>query len=218
MPFGKAIKRLYRNFQDYGLAVTLRKTGSAVLEPILTFRRYRIYRIRLDRFIPGELDPGGFELRLLNPGEDELIGQIEAMEEWLQGKVSGKLREGTICLAALENNRVAGFNLVSFGKVRMPLVKMTRQFRENEAWSEQITVGRDYRGRGLASILRLTIFLILKDRGIKRFYGGTLPVNIANRRLSRKVGFREIGDIHYRCILKRKSWAFKRIEKNDEMD
>lgn len=216
MPSPKAIKKLYRNFRDYGFVVTLRKTCSAFLEPVMTFRRYRIYRIRLDRFIPGELDTGGFELRLLNPDEDELIVQIEAMEEWLQGEVRGKLREGSICLVALENDRVAGFNLVSFGKVRMPLVKMTREFRENESWSEQITVGRDYRGRGLASILRLTIFRILKDRGIKRFYGGTLPVNTANRRLSRKVGFREIGDIHYRCILKRKSWAFKRIEKNDE--
>jgi len=212
----RSLKKLRRNYHDYGLGVTLAKTVESLFAVVFESRAYRIYRIRLDRFEPDDKDPGDFELRLLDPAQDDLIDQIEGMEEWLLGKLRKELRAGSICLMALDGGRVAGFNLVSFGEVYMPLVDMTRVFRDNEAWSEQITVSRDYRGRGLAGILRLTVFGILKERGIIRFYGGTLPLNIANRKLSKKVGFQEIMDIKYRRIFKNKTWTFKRITKNDE--
>lgn len=216
MPITRSMKKLRRNYQDYGLRVTLDKTCARAMAIAMESRTYRIYRIRLDRFIPAEMDTGGLELRLLRDDEDSLIDQIEGLEEWLLGKIRQKLSSDSICLVALDERRVAGFNLVSFGKVYMPLVEMTRMFRNNEAWSEQITVNRDYRGRGLATILRLTVFGVLKDRGVTRFYGGTLPLNIANRKLSKKVGFQEIADIHYRRILNNKTWLFKRIRKDDE--
>jgi RimJ/RimL family protein N-acetyltransferase len=212
----RSFKKLRRNYQDYGLGVTLGKTVQGLLAIVYESRTYRIYRIRLDRFTPDPEDICDLELRLLDPAQDDLIDQVEQMEEWLLGKVRHELRTGSICLVALDDGKVAGFNLVSFGKVTMPLVKMTRVFRDNEAWSEQITVGRDYRGRGLAAILRLNVFRILKERGIKRFYGGTLPLNIANRKLSKKVGFQEIADINYRRFLNRRSWAFKRVSKDDQ--
>lgn len=216
MSITRSMKKLRRNYQDYGLRVTLDKTCARAMAIAMESRTYRIYRIRLDRFIPAEMDTGGLELRLLRDDEDSLIDQIEGLEEWLLGKIRQKLSSDSICLVALDERRVAGFNLVSFGKVYMPLVEMTRMFRNNEAWSEQITVNRDYRGRGLATILRLAVFAILKERGIKRFYGGTLPLNTANLKLSRKVGFQEIADIKYRRILNNKTWLFKRIRKDDE--
>lgn len=212
----RILKKLKRNFQDYGLAVTLKKVYSSILQVFFESISYRIYRIRLNGFAGKKLDPGGFEFRLLGPEEDEFIEQIEAMEEWLHGKVRKKLESGSVCLVALDGDQVAGFNLVSFGKVYMPLVKMARRFRQNEAWSEQITVGKAYRGRGLASTLRYAVFKILKTRGIKKFYGGTLPGNLPNRKLSRKVGFQEIGDIRYRRFFKKRSWTFNRIRNLDE--
>ena len=212
----RTVKKLRRNFQDYGLGVTLGKVCSGALAFACESRTYRIYRIKLDRYVPAELDTGGFELRLLDQEENSLIDQIEGLEEWLFGEIREKLKTGSICLVALEGEQVAGFNLVSFGEIYMPLVNMTRKFRDNEAWSEQITVSKNFRGRGLAATLRLTVFDVLKDRGVNRFYGGTLPLNLANRKLSKKVGFREIADIRYRRFLNKKTWAFKRIGQNDK--
>lgn len=216
MKFSSPLKKVQRNYQDYGLRVTLGKACSGILAVVLENRAYRIYRIRLDRFVPSRSESADFVLKLLAPEDDLLIDQIEAMEEWLCGKVRGKLGNGSMCLVALDGDRVAGFNLVSFGEVDMPLVNMTRWFRENEAWSEQITVNKNYRGKGLAGTLRLTVFGILKERGVTRFYGGTLPLNIANRKLSKKVGFEEIADIRYRRVLGNKSWEYKRLDDDDK--
>jgi RimJ/RimL family protein N-acetyltransferase len=114
------------------------------------------------------------------------------------------------CVVAIDGNQVAGFNAISFGRVSMPLVRTDRTFRAQEAWSDQITVSKNYRGKGLATDLRLEAFKFLSERGIKKFYGGTLPANIPNRKLSRKVGFQELGNIRYKKLLMHRKWSFER--------
>ena len=128
------------------------------------------------------------------------------------------LRKGSVCLAAMDDGKVAGFNLVSFGDIYMIFVKMRRRFRKGEAWSEQITVNKAYRGKNLGTTLRLRMFDELRGRGIRKFYGGTLPDNKANLSLTRKVGFRELFDIEYRKILTMKGWKYHRIHRSPSGD
>ena len=93
------------------------------------------------------------------------------MEEWLKGKVASRLEAVGLCLVALDGERVAGFNLVSLGEGRIPLIGLRRDLRENEVWSDQITVSKNYRDKGLGSTLRYRIFKELKKRGVRRIYG-----------------------------------------------
>ena len=85
-------------------------------------------------------------------------------------------------------------------------------FRAEKAWSQQITVHPDYRGKGLGSILRHMIFTELKSRGIKKFYGGTLHLNNPNIGLSNKVGFELFVDIHFKKVFGSKEWFYKRVK------
>ena len=209
---GTITKKIRRNIRDYGIAATVRKSLAALVAFAYESKAYRIYRKEIDPSVDtGEQPPHPFKLHVLDMGDDVFISQIEEMEEWLAGKVRGMLHGGSLCVLLLDGNKVAGFNLFSVGAVYMPLVKMTRTFRSHEAWSEQITVGQDYRGMGLATVLRRQAFMELGNRGIRKFYGGTLPSNIANRKLSKKVGFREIADIHYRKVLNSTNWFVKRV-------
>jgi RimJ/RimL family protein N-acetyltransferase len=106
---------------------------------------------------------------------------------------------------------VAGFNLVSFGRARIDLIGAERSFRR-DAWSEQITVNPDYRGRGVASELRFRVFGELKARGIAHFYGGALALNEGSLKLARKVGFREIAEVRYRKVLTLSTRSWKRLK------
>lgn len=207
----QTMRKITRNYRDSGLRITASKISRQLVSFAYESQIYKIYRIHLDEHTEKQYDNRGFTFSLLHPEEIDLIQQIEDMEDWLRGKITEKFRSGSICLLAKENNRVAGFNLVSFGDVYMPLVKVERRFHPNEAWSEQITVSKDFRGRGLATLLRYHTFDELKRRGIKRLYGGTLPSNTANLKLSRKVGFKEIADIHYVKKLNTESWTFVRV-------
>jgi RimJ/RimL family protein N-acetyltransferase len=138
------------------------------------------------------------EYRLVHPEDLSFITQIEAMEEWLEGSVEHRLRKGAVCLVAMEGPSVAGFNLVSIGSVSIPLISFDRSFGDRSAWSEQITVSSNYRGRGIAQTLRFKMFSELKSRGVERFYGGALSFNTASLNLARKVGFSVIVEVDYR--------------------
>jgi ribosomal protein S18 acetylase RimI-like enzyme len=210
--FKNIFKKFTRNYRDNGLASALQKSLIALVAFAYESRAYRIYRKEIDPSMdPGMAPPHPFKLHVLGTGDSDFISMIEEMEEWLDGKVLEMLDGGSLCVLLLDGEKVAGFNLFSVGEVYMPLVKTKRTFRSHEAWSEQITVHQDYRGMGLATILRLQAFMELGNRGIRKFYGGTLPSNIANRKLSKKVGFREIADIHYRKVFGSTNWFVKRV-------
>jgi len=205
------VAKFLRNAQDYGIRVALRKSTEFLFAFIYEKKRYRIYAIdftRSERRPPKQDD---FAYRIVLPEDMEIIRQIEGMEEWLRGRVVSMLRNGSICLAAMDDGKVAGFNLVSFGDIYMIFVKKKRRFRKGEAWSEQITVNKAYRGKNLGTALRLCMFDELRGRGIRKFYGGTMPDNKANLSLTRKVGFRELFDSEYRKIFAMKSWKYRRI-------
>ena len=124
-----------------------------------------------------------------------------------------KLEKGGFCLVAMDGERMAGFNLVAFGEVYIPLLKMTKKLREGEAWSEQITVLKSYRRRNLASDIRSQVFNELKRKGFRELYGGTLRSNNASLGLARKVGFKEITDVHYRSILGSKKLQYEDLQR-----
>jgi RimJ/RimL family protein N-acetyltransferase len=207
-----AIRQFQRNLRDYGTLVTLRKAVARPFQRFFETRAYRIYMIDLRAWQPRPPVENLLRYRLIGPDDAEVIGQIETLEDWLQGSIERRLRGGAICLAAAEGGKVAGFNLVSFGRVRVPLIGVERSFGRNSAWSEQITVNPEFRGRGIASELRYRIFTELKSRGVERFYGGALALNTASLKLARKVGFREIVEVRYRKALGLRSRRYARLK------
>ncbi len=135
------------------------------------------------------------------------------MAEWMRGELVDKIASGSLCLVILDENKVAGFNLITFGGVFIPLIKLKRVFHQHDAWSEHIAVHKNYRRRGLATQLRYRIFDELRRRGYKKLYGGTLVSNKPSLKLAHKLGFKEIADIRYLKILDSKSWRFNRIRR-----
>lgn len=206
-----ALRKLRRNCRDYGLGVTSRKVLGALMQGVYEASDYKIYRIELDRYRPAEDEAIPFDYRLLGTDEGDLIDQVEQLEDWLDGSVRRRLSDGALCLAGLDGDRLAGFNLVSFNDVEIPLIHYRWRLKPHCAWSEQITVHNNYRGRGVAQTLRHRMFGLLKQRGIRRFYGGALCVNQPSLHLARKVGFQEILEVHYRRYFNQSHWDFVRL-------
>lgn len=207
-------RKLLRNLQDYGLRATLQKSAASVVGPVFSTRVYRIYRKDLSHASAvHERDVPGLTFQILTPDDQDTICQIEKKHEWLRGQLKAKLQAGGLCLAAFAGDKLAGFNLIGFGRVRIPLLDMTRLFRQGDAWSEHIAVEKDSRQTGLASQLRHRIFDELRQRGYRRLYGGTLRSNIASLRLARKMGFREIVDIRHIRLLGKGTWQYRRVKR-----
>jgi hypothetical protein len=205
------IKKVRRNLNDFGVCGLLSKGLQYLLKSFYVQRTFRVYRIDLSTEQFPENVPEGVLLRLIDTEDTDAISQIENMEEWLYGKVLGKLSHG-LCVVAFDGTRVIGFNLVVFGDAFIPLLNLHKHLRPHQAWSEQITVLKTYRKQELASALRYRVFSELQKRGIQTFYGGTLTTNIPSQKLATKVGFQFITDVQYIKILNRERRIWKKIE------
>ena len=210
--FSGLANKVYRNLQDYGWQITLKKTLAYLLRSIYFRQVYRIYRINLEEIKPSvDLDKHPFTFKILTLQNVDMIAQIENIAEWMRGRLAEALTAGQLCLVALDGSEVAGFNLINFGHATLILVSLQKKLRRDFAWSEHIAVKKKFRKTGLGSQLRLRIFQELKRRGIRRLYGGTLRSNTASLSLARSVGFKEIADIHYRKFFSSKNWHYKRV-------
>lgn len=205
------LKKIKRNYQDYGLFITIRKCLGMIVKPLFTKITYRIYLINLSSFSLKTPLSKKFIFRPIQGYESDIIQQIESLEEWLSGEVTKKLEKGGLCMVALDETRVAGFNLIHFEEINFPLIHFRKSLRKWESYSEQITVNKQYRGMGLASNLRYAIFDELKKRGIRKLYGGAQKDNIASLKLAKRVGFKFLADISYFRVLLCRRFNFKRV-------
>lgn len=203
-------KKFLRNYrEDSWGAIT--KSCKALLSPAFERNVYRVYVRELghSRFPLPQLDDD-LELVLLDPENRCLIDQVEAQAEWLEGHVAARLAAGDICVAVVQGKTLAGFNLITFNDAYIPLLRTTRRFRPNSAWSDHISVSPQFRRRGIAKALRLQVFAELASRGIHKLYGGALSGNRPSLQLARSLGFRELADVTYRKFGFKKSWRCRR--------
>lgn len=207
------LKKIKRNKEDYGLLTVVKKILLTFLAPVYEKKIYRIYKIDLNDFKSLQKNTFcSYNVRIITPKDTKMITEIEDMAEWLHGHLYSIIEKGGLCFGSFNGKHLIGFNLILFGDVFIPLVKFKKHFQEHEAWSAQISVYRDYRRKGVATDLRYQVFHELKIRGIKNLYGGCLIENLPNLWLTRKVGFREIGNIYYLKLFFIKKWDYKRIE------
>lgn len=210
------LKKFKRNLNDYGFFIAVKKMIIYPLEKFYRNKDYLIYKKDLQKYVPNEKTNPSFEYKFYD-GQNmngQIVEQILAMEEWLVDKMKFILKHGGLCVVALDGEKVAGFNLVSFNAVFMPLLEMHKKFRKHQAWSEQITVSKDYRKQGLGSILRYKMFNELKNRGFRSLYGGTMWDNWSNIELSKKVGFEIFVKVSFKRIFNKKKYTYHRIYSN----
>jgi GNAT superfamily N-acetyltransferase len=201
-----------RNLEDYGWRIAVQKTLAYLVRWVYFRQVYRIYEIKLNATKTPEFPANRkVTFRLLTPQDLDLIAQVENNAEWLRGQVKERIATGQLCLVALNGEKVAGFNLINLEQASLILVNREKKLRPGCAWSEHIAVQKEFRKSGLGSQLRYRIFEVLRSRGVRRLYGGTLRSNTASLRLTRSVGFKEICDIHYRKFLSFENWQFKRV-------
>ena len=207
------IKKVKRNVDDYGWVFTVRTGVGRLFRPIYDRKIYRIYRIKIYKEMPRQSENSAFEFKMLEKWDKELIRQVESMAEWLQGELVSRISCHQLCFVALNRQRVAAFNLVALNDVFISWISLTKKVKKGEAWSEQISVHKDFRNRSLASELRCHVIDELRKMGIKRFYGGTLTSNEPALRLARRVGFKEIVDVQYCKVGKFIRRRYRRISK-----
>ncbi len=211
IPLGSIVYKISRNFRDNNPAWAFGKVLALIFRPIFYCRTYLLYRADLRKEDTPPAVGTAFALCLLQPEDVELVKQIQRMEEWLACRIESVLQGGGICIVALDGDTVAGFNLISFQEICLPVVCFSRSLRPGKAFSIQITVANRYRRRGLGIALRLEAFKTLRAKGMRYLYGGTDIHNRANLALCRKLGLQGIAEVRLLKIFWRKKTFLRRV-------
>ncbi len=142
--------------------------------------------------------PPGIEVRSVKPEHyrkiwdaDVLASQdawlhLKAEEEWYRNWMSGRQFQPDIWMVAWGGDRVAGAvqNYIDGEENRV--------FHRKRGWTENIHVGREWRGRGIAKALIARSFALLKEKGMTEAALGVDAMNPTGAlHLYKKMGFVE---------------------------
>ena len=189
-------KKLTRNYRDYGFFVCSKKTVDYLTKPVYDKTKVVLFKTNLQDIYEKKSYDNNFDYKSVKPKNAHILKQIEEMEEWLEGKLELSLGKKKLCLAALKNNKVIGFYLISFNDIYLPLLYPKVLLKDDEAFGEQITVQKNYRRKGLATEMRSLAYMELKRRGINTIYSTALTDNHASLKSIKKGGGKKIGQIH----------------------
>lgn len=194
-------RKFVRNVEDYGTRIAMQKTLKYLTQPLYNQVEFIIYEINLSKAEGKEIINKNLEFKLIDANDHALIRQIEEMEEWLKGQLRAKLESGGICMAVTDGDKLAGFNLATTGAGFIKLLKLKIVTEPTGAWSEHITIQKNYRGIKLANDLRNSFYRELKGKGITALYGHRQEFNVASRGSAKKYTVQEIGKATYSKIL-----------------
>jgi mycothiol synthase len=161
--------------------------------------RYGFTMLRPDlENIPDIPLPEGIEVRPVKPEHYRKIWDadvkasqdawlhLKAEEEWYQNWMSSRLFQPDLWQVAWDGDRVAGAvqNHID--------LEENAKFNRKRGWTENIHVGREWRGKGLAQALIARSFGVLKEQGMEEAALGVDALNPTGAlHLYKKMGFRE---------------------------
>ena len=197
-------KKFIRNFRDFGFFVCLKKTIFYLVRPIYENNNVVLFKTDIKNIDGKELYQSNLDYKLINSKDTYIIKQIEEMEEWLTVKLESDEGNNKLCLAALKNNEVIGFYLISFSETHLPFLCLKLLLKDDEAFGDQITVHKKYRREGLSTEMRSIAYMELKKRGIKKIYTAILPYNFASLKSNKRGGGKKIGQLLYKNVFRSK--------------
>jgi hypothetical protein len=198
---GNLIKKTKRNINDFGMAYTSFKIIKALFEILYESKALIIYELNFTKgYEAKKID--GVTIRPLRPDEYAYIAQIVEMEEWLENTIANRITQNGICIVAIKGGQLIGFNLIAYDWIELPLLKIKVDMRSDEAWSEQISVKKEYRKKGIANEMRKATYKILKQKRIVKLYGHRAGYNYASKMSASKFTKNEILYAQYNKILR----------------
>lgn len=135
-----------------------------------------------DALTPADVD----QLIQLEPGTEP-----EKLRKWFQ--------EGKLCFGLRDNSRLIAKMWCDFDEFYHP----TKPYKlaSDEVYLLQAYVDPDYRGQGLATVMRAESYASLREMGRSKFLSYSRYFNSAARRFKAKLGAREEGlTIHFRLF------------------
>ena len=196
--------------RDSGVKHTLRRIlEETLLGKLYLSRQFIVYEKQLTELDPVRLGNPNLSFSFVSLDNQDILEQMEKLSGWPQDLVATRLADSGECLVAVDNNGLAGFNLVGYGNIYIHYLDRHLTLSDSEAWSYQIFVSPPYRRSGVATDLRHIMFRHLASKGYTKLLGGYLSSNVKAGMLAESLGFVEREKV---TLVKMLNWKRYRVQ------
>lgn len=192
MSIGNVKKALIVKIKNEGLIKLLKDMVYYVLFFILSYRRYSILSRSVFKPIPDINIRNHITTRIAMYSDlpkFEIIVTPMALENF-----SKRLKEGKICLIALDGDKIIYYSWISF--VQEGFIRI----KDEEAYFFNSFTSPKYRNMGIHTKMTIERLRLIKQMGYEKALLIILPKNLAAKRALKKIGFEESGWASDLCI------------------
>lgn len=203
------MQRIGEYYKKYGLWKLILKLISLI--GIIIKREYIYFEIKLQDTIPDKKNSIVSELDFVQvkkkdfenfdfPSDDKFLTKNQAFE---------RLIGGNYILSALTNgSKIVGYVFTEFNTAHIPggLIVHTP---DNVAYSSAMYTAPEFRGKGLASTIKLLQLHFLQEQGFHKEFFAIKPHRKASLKVVKKCGYKEYQTVFYSKIFFLKYYCVK---------
>jgi ribosomal protein S18 acetylase RimI-like enzyme len=209
------IQKIREYYKEYGLWKLVHYLFSRI--GIIIKREYHFVELKLSDIIPYKINNSNFNLEFVCvkkkdfehfdfPSVDGRLTKNEALR---------RLTETNCILLALTNgNKIVCYIWYELTMAHIPFLGLSVSIPDKTAYTLAMYTVPEFRGKGLASKLKLLQLQFLKQHGYKRVFAVIRSNNIASLKVVKKYGYKTYQIVIYRKILFLKYYCVRDYDSN----
>lgn len=204
------MQRIREYYEKYGLWKLVLYLFSRI--GIIIKREYIFFEINLQDIIPYKKNNSNFDLDFVWVKKKDFEHfNFPSEDGWLtKNQALRRLTERNCILLALTNgNKIVCYQWSEFTLANFPRLGLLMSIPDNVVYSLAMYTVPEFRGKGLASKLKLLQLQFLKKKGYQRVFNAIASNNIVSQIVAKKYGFKEYQTVIYRRILFLKYYCTK---------
>lgn len=184
---------------------------------IIIKREYIFFENNLQDIIPYKKNNSNFDLDFVWVKKKDFEHfDFPSEDGWItKNRAFRRLTERNCILLALTNgNKIVCYIWCELTMAHIPILGLLVSIPDKTAYSLAMYTASEFRGKGLASKLKLLQLQFLKKHGYSRVFLVITPNNLASQKVNKKFGFKEYQTVIYRRILFLKYYCVKDYDTN----
>jgi RimJ/RimL family protein N-acetyltransferase len=186
---GKLLHRIWATYREGGVRLVAQKSlGTLHCEAVL-------YALDLERDLPEVSSDVLLEARELSASEVHRYVALRPEEEAVE--VLARLRDGHVCCATWDGERIVGCAWVRFDRMWVSEISKSISLRSGEVYGYDSYTDPEYRERGAASMRAAALIRHVTRLGYRQLVAYVMRENTAGRAAIETLGFVRSGRIRW---------------------
>ena len=141
--------------------------------------------------------------------KEDISRLAKQFKKFQKGEAEKRVKAGNLCFVAYVNGKIAHYRWIAFGPTDIKHVWGKLQIGSNSVYSFDAYTVPEYRGLGLGPFVFKNTLYYLNKKRVSKLYALIDKNNKSSIRAAQKQGYRLVGEIIFRQILKYRYFRYE---------